>query len=113
MKQCTTVELFDLNHTIAKPLLERCQYPWQALDKIEEFLLYVIEQLPHQEYKEIAPQVWAHHSAVVAATAIPDRALYHWPRCRNSSLCLCARKCPHWSTSSGRQFHRVEKLHSF
>ena len=69
LKQCTTVELFDLNHTIAKPLLERCQYPWQALDKIEEFLLYVIEQLPHQEYKEIAAQVWAHHSAVVAASA--------------------------------------------
>ena len=25
-----TAELYDLSHTLARPLLEKCEYPWES-----------------------------------------------------------------------------------
>ena len=32
-------DLYDLSNTIAAPLLERFEYPWEALAHIKEFIL--------------------------------------------------------------------------
>ena len=63
-----TLELFDLEHTLARELLEGCEYPWLALPKIGETILALGPTLG-AAYKELLPQVWIHETAMVASTA--------------------------------------------
>ena len=63
-----TLELFDLEHTLARELLEGCEYPWLALPKIGETILTLGPDLG-ETYKELLPQVWVHETAIVAPTA--------------------------------------------
>ncbi len=65
----TTQDLFDLDHTQARPLLAGAVYPWEILGKIKEFILTLGPQLPREEYEEIAPHVWVARDAKVAPTA--------------------------------------------
>ncbi len=71
----TTQDLLDLDHTLARPLLESAVYPWEILGKIQEFILALGSQLPQEEYEEIAPQVWAARDARIAPTAFLGKAV--------------------------------------
>ncbi len=64
-----TQELYDLTHTLAKPLLEDCEYPWQALSKIGDFVLELGKTLSTDEYYSPSDGVWIAKSATVAANA--------------------------------------------
>lgn len=64
-----TKDLFDLSHTLAKPLLEKTEYPHEALGKIKAFILELGPQLPKEEYTEISEHVWVAKDAEVAPTA--------------------------------------------
>ena len=64
-----TADLYDLSHTLAAPLLEITEYPWEALDGIKDFILALGPTLPKEEYDEIAPQVWVARDAVVFPSA--------------------------------------------
>ena len=37
-EELTVRALYDLSYTAARPLLEACTYPWEALPKIGEFI---------------------------------------------------------------------------
>lgn len=63
-----TLELFDLEHTLARELLESCEYPWLALPRIGETILALGPALG-EGYEELLPQVWVHKTAAVAPTA--------------------------------------------
>ena len=65
----TVRDLFDLSHTLAGDFLAGFTYPWEALPHIKEEILRLIGILPKDEYREIAPQVFAHHSVKIAPTA--------------------------------------------
>lgn len=62
-------ELFDLEHTRAAGYLAQFDYPWEALEGIENMLLSLGAQLPEAEFTQISPQVWVHKTAKVAPTA--------------------------------------------
>ena len=64
-----TNDLFDLSHSLSAPLLEKTEYPWEALDKIKDFILALGPTLPQDEYEEIAPQVWVAKDAQVFPSA--------------------------------------------
>ena len=64
----TTLELYDLNHTMAKEYLADFTYPWQALKGIKDLILTLGETLG-EDYEEVAPTVWVHRTATVAPTA--------------------------------------------
>ena len=64
-----THELYDLSHTMAKELLESCEYPWLALPKIKEFVLALGKTLPADEYDCVDGDVWIAKSAKVAPSA--------------------------------------------
>ena len=49
--QLTVAKLFDLSQTQAETLLNRFQYPWEALPHIKEFLLALGPSLPKDEYE--------------------------------------------------------------
>lgn len=63
-----TMELFDLEHTLAARYLRQFVYPWEALDGIADFIVSLGAVLP-PEYEQRAPQVWVHQSAQIAPTA--------------------------------------------
>ena len=65
----TCKELFDLDHTIAKPLIESKEYPWEVLPLISDFIKDIGPTLPAEEYDHPAQFVWIAKSAVVAPTA--------------------------------------------
>ena len=67
--QLTVAKLFDLSQTLAETLLNRFQYPWEALPHIKEFILALGPLLSKDEYEEIKENVWAAKSAVIFPTA--------------------------------------------
>ena len=68
MKQISISQLFDLHQTIAADLFLTCEYPWQVLPRISDFIRAMIPLLP-EDFVEIAPEVMAARSAKIAPTA--------------------------------------------
>ena len=44
--------LYDLDKTIAKPLLEKLDYPWEALPKIKDFIIELGKTLDPEIYEQ-------------------------------------------------------------
>ena len=63
-----TLQLYDLNHSLAGQYLTGFEYPWQALKGIRDLILQLGSGLD-DAYEEIAPTVWVHKTATVAPTA--------------------------------------------
>lgn len=64
----TTLELYDLNHSLAGTYLSGFDYPWQALSGIKNLILTLGPTLD-DSYQEVAPTIWVHKTATVAPTA--------------------------------------------
>ena len=64
-----TAELLDLTKSIAAPLLEKTEYPWEALPKIKAFIIELGATLPGDVYDKIGDDVWIAKSATVAPSA--------------------------------------------
>ena len=64
----TTLQLFDLNHSLAGTYLSGFTFPWQALKGIKDLILNLGPTLG-EAYTEVTPAVWVHNTAVVAPTA--------------------------------------------
>ncbi len=67
-----TVDLFDLEHTLAKDYLAGFEYPWQALSGIKAMIVALGKTLPKDEYTEIKENVWVHKSATIFESAYID-----------------------------------------
>jgi NDP-sugar pyrophosphorylase family protein len=65
----STENLLDLNFTIAAKLFDGCDFPWQALPKISDFIRALGPTLDKQLFDEVKPEVWVAKSATVAPTA--------------------------------------------
>ena len=63
-----TIDLFNLEHTLAKEYLSAFEYPWQALKGIKEMILELGKNLG-PEYIQVSPSVWVHTTAEVAPSA--------------------------------------------
>ena len=61
--------LFDYSRTIAKPLLETVDYPWEALPKISEFIIELGKTLDPEIYEQRGENVWIAKSAYVFESA--------------------------------------------
>ncbi len=64
-----TSELFDLSHTIAAPLLQRFEFPWQCLTELSVFLVALGRTLDPERFDHPAEDIWIAKSAKVAPTA--------------------------------------------
>ena len=69
MEECKIKNLYNLEETIAKELLESVTYPWEALQKIEEFILKIGEKLDKEKYEKKGENIWIAKSAKIAPTA--------------------------------------------
>lgn len=62
-------DLFDLEHTIAKELFMKFEYPWEVLSDIGAFIKETGKNLPKDEFDEIFENVWVSKEAKIAPTA--------------------------------------------
>ena len=69
MEDIKISNLFNLDETIAKNLLEKYEYPWEVLPHIEEFILELGKSLDKDEYEQIGDNVWIHKTAKVYKSA--------------------------------------------
>ena len=60
-----TKELFDLSKTLAKPILDMSEYPWDALPKIHNFIIDLGKTLHSDEYIYYDENVWISKSAKI------------------------------------------------
>ena len=60
-----TMDLYDLDHTMARGLLEKTTYPWEALAGIKDWILALGPTLPKDEFEEISEHVWVAKDAVI------------------------------------------------
>ena len=89
-----TIDLFDLDHSIAKEYLKGFEYPWQALGGIKELIIQLGKKLDPKEYDEVSPSVWVHKSAKVFSSAYlgspcivgPETEVRHCAFVRGSAL---------------------------
>ena len=65
----TIADLYDLEHTIAAPLLEKFTYPWEVLAHIKEYILELGPTLPADEFDNPAENVWIAKDAHVFDSA--------------------------------------------
>ena len=61
--------LYTLSETIAAPLLEQYEYPWEALAGIKNFIVELGNSLPKDRFEQRGENVWVAKSAAVAPTA--------------------------------------------
>lgn len=69
MEECKVGNLYNLNETIAKELLEKVEYPWEALAQISDYILELGNKLDPEKYDKIGEDVWIAKTAKVMPTA--------------------------------------------
>ena len=67
--QAKITEMYDLTHTMASGLLSGCEFPWEALPKIKEYILKTGNTLSLEEYDHPSEDVWIHKTAKVFPSA--------------------------------------------
>ena len=60
--------LLDLTHTMAEPLFERFEFPWEVLPEIGAFVKALGETLPPDEYVKYGDDIWVHRSVTLPPT---------------------------------------------
>ena len=69
MEECKIENLYNLDETIAKELLETVTYPWEALPKIADFIVELGNKLDPSIYEKKGENIWIAKSANVYPTA--------------------------------------------
>ena len=69
MEKCKTKNLYNLDETIAKKLLEQVEYPWEALPKISEFIIEIGKTLDNEIYECKGENIWIAKNANVYPSA--------------------------------------------
>lgn len=67
-EQLLIKNLFDLTQTIAADLFEGCDYPWEVLPDIGEFIEKLGETLPESEYVKKSNNIWVARDAKISTT---------------------------------------------
>lgn len=69
MEECKITNLYNLEETIARSLLEKATYPWEVLPQISEFIIELGNKLDESIYEKKAENVWIARNAKVAPSA--------------------------------------------
>ncbi len=69
MKNITIHALFDLSKTIARSRFDGLLYPWEALERLGDYIIALGKTLPETDYRRVGEDVWIAISAAVAPTA--------------------------------------------
>lgn len=69
MIELTIKELYNLDYTEAKPLLEKKTYPWEVLPEIANFITFLGSTLSSDQYEKRGENIWIAKTAKIAPSA--------------------------------------------
>ena len=69
MNELKTKHLFDLSHTLAAELFLTCEYPWETLSKISEYIIALGKTWPADRSDQPSENVWIAKSTTVSPSA--------------------------------------------
>ena len=69
MEECKIKNLYNLEETMAKELLEKYEYPWEVLPEINDFIIELGNKLDENKYNKVGEDIWIAKNAKVAPTA--------------------------------------------
>ncbi len=69
MEECKIKNLYNLDETIAKDLLENLTYPWEALPKIADYIIELGNKLDPEKYEKKGENIWIAKTAKVYPSA--------------------------------------------
>ena len=69
MDKLKTVNLLDTEKTLAKSIFDECEFAFDALPKIKDYIIQLSKTLDKDEFNEVADGVFIHKNATVAPTA--------------------------------------------
>lgn len=69
MEEMKICKLYNLEETIAAPLLLEAEYPWEVLGKIKAFIVELGNSLPADRFEKRGEDIWVAKSAKVAQSA--------------------------------------------
>ena len=69
MDNIKNTTLFDIDKTLAKELFCRCDYPWEVLPLIGDFIVKIGEELDEKIYKRLHDNIWIAKDAKIADSA--------------------------------------------
>ena len=84
METCKIKNLYTLEETIAKPLFEGAEYPWELLPKISAFILELGATLSEDEMKsflkeilpQIVPETYFTEQEIETVFALAEESMY-------------------------------------
>lgn len=69
MEECKIKNLYNLNETIAKTLLSKFEYPWEALPEISKYIIQLGNSLDREIYDKKGENIWIAKTAKIAPSA--------------------------------------------
>lgn len=69
LQETTIAALYTLEETIAKEIFAGLTYPWEALPKIKDFIIFLGETLPEERYERREGNIWIARNAKVFPSA--------------------------------------------
>ena len=63
------VELYSLDKTISRELIESKEYPWEILPEIKSYVIKLGNELSLEKFDKIGDDVWIAKTAKVAKSA--------------------------------------------
>lgn len=69
MENIKIVDMYSIDETIAKDLLEKFDYPWEVLPHIKEYIIKLGNSLPEDIYEKRGEDIWIAKSAKVFDSA--------------------------------------------
>ena len=61
--------LYNLEETIAKDIFKNVKYPWEVLEKIQDFIMYLGNKLDSQIYEKKDENIWVARTVKITPTA--------------------------------------------
>lgn len=68
MEKIKIKNLLNLNETVARDIFKGCDYPWEVLPKIEDFIMKLGKSLDKNKYDEIDGNIWVSKTAKISPT---------------------------------------------
>ena len=87
MEKLKSVNLFDMEKTIAAEVFSGTEYPWEILGRLSDFIVKLGESLNEDIYEKRGENIWVAKNAKVAPTAYLNGPLII---CENAEIRHCA-----------------------
>lgn len=69
MEEIEVTNLFNLKETIAKEIFKDCNYAWEVLPKINDFIITLGNSLNKEKFRKIGENIWIAKSAQIAPSS--------------------------------------------